>query len=457
MSASAPSADRAAPASLRSPAPAARTLRGLRIPRAVAGAGRVVASQIVTGGAAADVAQPFGTDKGHAVRCAARTFVGVVALFTSRATDRIHRGALGWMLVVSLLHTLLWTGTLAWLALTYRASQGWKTIGLRIAFGLGAFIGIGTLTGGMNGARLGGRAHRSVATLACALFLASVARAAEPLILPDRSTPTLSATWLEFARGTMPGRLSVAGGHVDDDIDGTWSGALLTSDDGQSWIVDGGASERFDEERASAHGMERVLLALGSRGWTTTSRPKAMLAALGVRPMGAILTHAHFDHVGGLLDVPDLAIHVGPGEVASAIPAEQSRLAPRAVTIPWEPRPFLGYDPSWRPFGDDRLVVVPMAGHTVGSVGVYAHLAGDRHVLLIGDTAWLREGVSTPAPRSRLAQRFDTDAAQVLTQLRHLHALQAALPSLQIVPAHDRRAWVEIFGAPASLRSTGAD
>ncbi len=287
-------------------------------------------------------------------------------------------------------------------------------------------------------------------TLACALLLSSVAHAAEPISLPDASTPTLSATWLEFARGTMPGRVSVAGGLVDDDIDGTWSGALLTSDDGQSWLVDGGASERFDEERASARGMERVLLALGSRGWTTSSGPKAALAALGVTPTGAILTHAHFDHVGGLLDVPDLAIHVGADEVTSAIPAEQARLAPRSVSIPWEPRPFLGYTQNWRPFGDDRLVVVPMAGHTVGSLGVYAHLEGDRHMLLIGDTAWLREGVSTPAPRSRLAQRFDTDAAQVMTQLRHLHELQIALPSLQIVPAHDRRVWVAVFGVPSA-------
>ena len=460
MSASAPSADQAAPASLRSPAPAARTLRGLHIPRAVVGQRVVLTAPLVAAGAAAWVAQHVSEDEGRAVLCATGTFVAIAALATwgSARNGEHPRDVLRWTLLAALAHPLAWSGTLRYLVHVYGCAQGWAATGLGIAAEAGAFMLFGTLTGGLLGVLVGHRPQLSVVTPGALLALTvSTAQAAETPALPDTSTPTVSGTWLEFARGTMPGRLSVAGGHVHDDVDGTWSGALLTSDDGQTWLVDGGASERFDEERTSAHGMERLLLALGSRGWTTTSSPKAALAALGVTPTGAILTHAHFDHVGGLLDVPDLAIHVGAGEVASAIPAEQARLAPRSVSIPWEPRPFLGYDQSWRPFGDDRLVVVPMTGHTVGSVGVYAHLPGNRHVLLIGDTAWLSEGVSVPAPRSRLAQRFDTDTVQVLTQLRHLHALQAALPSLRFVPAHDRRAWVEVFGPPVPLRSTDGD
>lgn len=91
-------------------------------------------------------------------------------------------------------------------------------------------------------------------------------------------------------------------------------------------------------------------------------------------------------------------------------------------------------------FGDGSVVVVPIPGHTPGSVGVFVSPASGKRLLIIGDTAWTREGVDWPAEKPWLARRMvDHDAAAVRGQLILLHQLQSRNPDLVIIPAHDAR------------------
>ncbi len=265
---------------------------------------------------------------------------------------------------------------------------------------------------------------------------------------PVVAEPLVTAEWVEYAVGTMPGRLSAAHGGPRGSVPGTYSGVLIHHGSA-TLLVDGGASRDFEARRRAVGGLGAVLLGQASRGFTRVGHPDA----LARQPDAALLTHAHFDHVGGFLDLPDLPVWATDREALAAMPGESELLAARLRPIPWEDRPFLYWPQRWEPFGDARVVVVPMPGHTGGSVGVYVQPSGEGAApfFLVGDTAWLREAYEVPTPKGWPASTLDADRAGVDLQLARLHALHAALPSLRIVPAHDRRVYVEVFGAPLAL------
>lgn len=86
------------------------------------------------------------------------------------------------------------------------------------------------------------------------------------------------------------------------------------------------------------------------------------------------------------------------------------------------------------------VVMIPAPGHTPGSVIFYVRLADGREALFIGDVAWAISNVTAPATRPRFVQRWFMpyeDRAAVADEVRVLHDLARAEPSLTILPSHD--------------------
>ena len=169
---------------------------------------------------------------------------------------------------------------------------------------------------------------------------------------------------------------------------------------------------------------------------------------------GVVLTHAHWDHVSGMADLPGLPLWLTPEELAFARSDDIGGELFRRLEAE---RPFalreldfteVAYGPfesSLDFFDDGSVILVPMAGHTPGSIGVFITDANGKRVLIIGDTSWTKEGVDWPAEKPWLAKRLaDSDAAAVREQLVLLHQLQRANPELLIVPAHDKRVHAQI-------------
>lgn len=158
-----------------------------------------------------------------------------------------------------------------------------------------------------------------------------------------------------------------------------------------------------------------------------------------------LLTHAHWDHVSGLADLPGVPVWLPRDEldfVQSGHPS--ARLAASLGGVEWhsyafEDGPYLGFERSLDFHGDGSVVVVPAGGHTPGSVIIFVTLPDGVRYAFIGDLTWQAEGVDLPAERPWVSRQLvDVDAQRVREQLVRLHQLQEVMPELQIVPAHDR-------------------
>lgn len=174
------------------------------------------------------------------------------------------------------------------------------------------------------------------------------------------------------------------------------------------------------------------------------------------RLQGILLTHAHWDHVSGLPDFPATPVWISQAEqvfIDSGVePAHLAHSFGDAVdyqTYSFDDGPYMGYPQSRDVHGDGSIVLVPIAGHTPGSIGIFVTLPSDQRYLFVGDLVWAREGYERPAERPFMArQMVDTDAAAVREEIVHVHRLHKKFPDLHIVPAHDRRQFAPIASFP---------
>jgi len=217
-------------------------------------------------------------------------------------------------------------------------------------------------------------------------------------------------------------------------------------------LIDAGAGRQVTEHLKTTPLLLRALASL------TVKTPT--LDALGSRGLGpqdlrgVVLTHSHWDHVSGLQDLREVPVWITPEELAHARSDDEGGNLYRQLEargqFQLQELSFAGegYGPfaaSHDFFDDGSVVLVPMPGHTPGSIAVFVTLPDGKRFLVIGDTSWTREGVDWPAEKPWLAGRMvDFDAAGVRDQLVLLHQLQRANPNLIIVPAHDARVHVTI-------------
>lgn len=104
--------------------------------------------------------------------------------------------------------------------------------------------------------------------------------------------------------------------------------------------------------------------------------------------------------------------------------------------------PFKGYPQSRDLYQDGTVVLVPMPGHTQGSVGLFLTVDSGTVYFFIGDVAWSRDAVLAGAHKFWAAGLLvDQNAVQTLSAVEHVRALAQAQPQpgLVVVPAHDSK------------------
>ena len=184
--------------------------------------------------------------------------------------------------------------------------------------------------------------------------------------------------------------------------------------------------------------------------------PEAETFAAGVEALGygtgdvthAVVSHLHQDHVGGVAEIPQAELLVGPGEWRSLRrPLPEARGLLRShIDLPglrWSPIGFSAlagttdaerlapFREAADLFGDGSLVILPTPGHTPGSVSLLVRRTGEAPLLFVGDLTYDvhafehgRDGGVGPTRRLAESRR------RVLT-------LKAGHPGLEILAAHD--------------------
>jgi len=273
------------------------------------------------------------------------------------------------------------------------------------------------------------------------------------------SLPGLSACWIE------------TGKTFSNFSFGSTAGSLLVRHPAGDLLIDTGNSSHFDEEiRGYPFRTWFKLQFLAGQLKPPVPLPE-LLRRVKEDPAKlrwVILSHAHLDHSGGLMDLPHVPILLSEEELQfAANPSVEAKgfviaahvqkfLAPGSPTLRFDPQPYEAFDESANLYKDGSVVVVPLRGHTPGSVGIFVNLAPRLRLFYVGDAVDDERGFRERVGKSLMLRDSDDDEAlanQVVARLSDLHE---KLPELAIIPAHGRSAYKNFFpGGPLSCVVSG--
>jgi N-acyl homoserine lactone hydrolase len=171
------------------------------------------------------------------------------------------------------------------------------------------------------------------------------------------------------------------------------------------------------------------------------------LAGLGFRPADVrkvVISHLHFDHVGGIAELPQAELLVSRAEWAqlSEPHPEREYIFKEHIERPeakWCPIDFEPTDdPLFAPFGgchdvmqDGSMILLPTPGHTPGSMSMLIRHRKRAPLLFVGDLTYRTDLLMNDQVAGT------GDKPQLLASFAKVRALKAKLPGLVILPAHD--------------------
>ena len=158
----------------------------------------------------------------------------------------------------------------------------------------------------------------------------------------------------------------------------------------------------------------------------------------------AIISHLHFDHVGGIAQIPqaDLLVSQLEWAILSEPHPEHEWILRERIEIPsakWRPISFEptddplfeGFDGIHDVAGDGCMILLPTPGHTAGSMSMLIRQDGWDPILLVGDLTYeaaLLEQDVVPGTGEKKT---------LLASFAKVRRLKQRLPGLAIVASHD--------------------
>ncbi|MGN8158931.1 N-acyl homoserine lactonase family protein [Salinisphaera sp. RV14] len=140
------------------------------------------------------------------------------------------------------------------------------------------------------------------------------------------------------------------------------------------------------------------------------------------------LSHLHFDHAGGLCDVPGCEVHIHHEEVAAADTGEVSGIFADEIADRdnWHIQPT-EYSPA------PGIQAIETPGHTAGHMSLFIELPKGPPVILCGDAADLMENLDDEIAPGSCWQDRETQAVDSIRRLKRLATREGA----DLWPNHD--------------------
>lgn len=157
-----------------------------------------------------------------------------------------------------------------------------------------------------------------------------------------------------------------------------------------------------------------------------------------------VVTHEHCDHIGGLLQSPNLRALLSKAVLNEA----QFSNVPECTVWPEGSRKGfvpLEYD-GIRAIAPG-VVLIRAPGHTPGSQMIFVRQSDGREFLFSGDTASSLDNVRLVRPRSRYVMEFgghEDDRDAVFRQTIAIKRLMDKNPDLILIPGHDEAALLRV-------------
>lgn len=160
------------------------------------------------------------------------------------------------------------------------------------------------------------------------------------------------------------------------------------------------------------------------------------LAELGIGPekIGRVgISHYHFDHSGQAASFAQATLLIGKGDfeaLKAGAPGTDARPLAHWVSGPGKVEAVSGDKDV---FGDGRVVMLDLPGHTPGHHGLLVRLSGGPTLLLTGDLAHFRENYDSDG-----VPRFNTDRADTLASLDRFKKI-VGVEGATVIVQHDAR------------------
>ncbi|WP_158598092.1 MBL fold metallo-hydrolase [Noviherbaspirillum saxi] len=259
------------------------------------------------------------------------------------------------------------------------------------------------------------------------------------------SAPNVGFSILKTGSLSVREGLIFSGGRFGEKVDSIFS-AILVKHGQEFFLFDAGLGSKVAQQYEQDM---PLFMRPFFRYEEPVSPARAQLDQAGIGPIQRIiLSHSHWDHASGLSDFPDAQVLVAPEElehirqpssaVAGAWPSQVGDKSIRWKTLDFKPAAYEGFERSIDLYGDGKIVLVPMYGHTPGSIGMFVTVDSGKQYFFVGDVVWSASAVQKANPKFWAARfQVDKDADKTQQTIEQIRAVVSRRPEVIVVPAHD--------------------